>query len=248
MNELATVAPKRVSAIIPRTLDETAQLAQLIHSSGLAPKGMSSPQAIMISIMRGLEIGLTPFQAIDKLPTVNGRTLLMGEAALSLVRSSGKADFVEEKIVGEGEKRVAVCKAKRGEEIIERTFSVEDAIKAGLWKKPGPWTQYPNRMLTMRARAFCLRDGFPDLLNGLYLAEEFDVTEEDKNQFAPPEPPPEPITSEQILELQELIKETGSNEKQFLDYLKVPALTELNAKSYELGKKALLNKKAKANG
>jgi hypothetical protein len=51
-------------------------------------------------------------------------------------------------------------------------FSVADAKRAGLWGKSGPWTQYPRRMLQLRARGFALRDAFPDVLKGLVTAEE----------------------------------------------------------------------------
>ena len=68
---------------------------------------------------------------------------------------------------------VAVCVAKRkGKRPVEQRFSVDDAKKAGLWGKQGPWQNYPKRMLQMRARGFALRDAFPDALRGLVLAEE----------------------------------------------------------------------------
>jgi len=69
----------------------------------------------------------------------------------------------------------AICTVRREgrSEPVIGTFSVDDAKRAGLWQKPGPWTDYPNRMLTMRARAFALRDAFPDVLAGLYIREEF---------------------------------------------------------------------------
>jgi hypothetical protein len=51
-------------------------------------------------------------------------------------------------------------------------FSVEDAKRAGLWGKQGPWSAYPKRMMQMRARGFALRDAFPDVLKGLITAEE----------------------------------------------------------------------------
>jgi len=246
MNDIVPAIPKKIAAIVPQSLSETAQLAELIYKSGTAPRGMNNPQSIMISIMRGMELGLTPFQSLDKIPIVNNRPVLMAEAGLSLVRSSGKAAYVKEWFEGEGDKRIAFCEAKRGEEIVTRQFSVADARKAGLWGKGGPWTQFPDRMLQMRARAFCLRDGFADILGGLYFKEEFDGAD-NASQFEP-ETPPEPITAEQIIELQMLIEETKSDEKQFLDYLKAASLTELDAKGFERGKKALINKRAKNNG
>jgi hypothetical protein len=53
-----------------------------------------------------------------------------------------------------------------------QTFSKEDAQKAGLWGKSGPWTSYPKRMLAMRARGFALRSQFADALAGLITREE----------------------------------------------------------------------------
>ena len=68
---------------------------------------------------------------------------------------------------------VATCTViRRGQTPVERSFSEEDAKRAGLWGKQGPWTNYPKRMLQMRARGFALRDSFPDALRGMALAEE----------------------------------------------------------------------------
>jgi hypothetical protein len=55
---------------------------------------------------------------------------------------------------------------------IERRFSVGQARKANLLGKAGPWQEYPDRMLAMRARSFAGRDAFPDLLRGIRTAEE----------------------------------------------------------------------------
>jgi hypothetical protein len=47
--------------------------------------------------------------------------------------------------------------------------------------KQGPWGQYPKRMRQMRARAFALRDVFPDVLRGLPVAEELMDTPTEKH-------------------------------------------------------------------
>lgn len=51
-------------------------------------------------------------------------------------------------------------------------FTVADAKTAGLWRKQGPWTNYPSRMLKARARSFLLRDQFGDALKGMMSREE----------------------------------------------------------------------------
>jgi hypothetical protein len=190
------VTGNRPSAIVPTDMDSAYRLAKAICIAGMAPKGMETPEKCMIAIMRGLEVGLTPFMALDKIAIVNGRPVIWGDGAIGLVRGSGLCEFVKERIEGKDDARVAVCEAKRRGEVepIRRTFSVMDAKKAGLWGKGGPWTQYPERMLSMRARAFALRDGFADVLGGLYLREEIEDTRHApdvvSNDDEPPAPPP----------------------------------------------------------
>jgi hypothetical protein len=68
---------------------------------------------------------------------------------------------------------VATCTVvRKGMPPVVRKFSIDDAKKAGLWGKAGPWTQYPDRMLQMRPRGFACRDAFPDALRGLISREE----------------------------------------------------------------------------
>jgi hypothetical protein len=169
-------------------MDEAYRLAKAVCMAGMAPKGLETPEKAMVAILHGLEIGLTPMAALQRIAVVNGRPTIWGDGAIGLVRGSGACDWIRETIAGESDAMTATCQAKRkGEpEPIVGTFSVADAKKAGLWGKGGPWQQFPKRMLQMRARAFALRDGFADVLGGLYLREEI---EEAPPRSAPPAPP-----------------------------------------------------------
>lgn len=166
----------RIGAIVPQDMEEAYKLASAICKAGMAPRGMDTPEKCMISIMRGMEVGLTPMMALDKIAIVNGRPVIWGDGAMGLVRGSGVCEWVKEYMEGEGDSLAGVCVAKRRGEphSIERRFTVAEAKKASLWGKSGPWQQFPNRMLQMRARAFCLRDLFADVLGGLYLREEIE--------------------------------------------------------------------------
>lgn len=172
----AIVAGSRPRPIVPTDMDQVWRFSQMVAKSGLAPKDMQKPETIMVAIMHGLEVGLTPLMALQRIAVINGRPAIWGDAAIGLVRASGLCEFVDETIIGDDDAMVATCRVKRkGEkETVDRTFSVGDAKKAGLWDKAGPWKQYPKRMLQMRARAFAMRDGFADVLGGLYIAEELE--------------------------------------------------------------------------
>ena len=140
-----------------------------------------------------MEVGLSPIAALQRMAIIDGRPTIWGDAAIARVEASGLLVKIEERIEQTditGNRQVpdskngtevirsktAICQVLRSgrSEPITRNFSIEDAKRAGLWQKPGPWTDYPDRMLMMRARAFALRDAFPDVLMGLYLREEFE--------------------------------------------------------------------------
>lgn len=172
-NVVALKAGGPILGIVPQNVDEIFRLASGIAKSGLAPPSMATAEKLMVAIMTGLELGLPPMFAINKIAVINGRPSLWGDALPALLWSRGFK--VHERFDGEGMKTVATCTVTRPDgEKIERSFSVADAQAAGLWGKQGPWKQYPNRMLQMRARGFAARDGAADVLGGLYLHEEIE--------------------------------------------------------------------------
>jgi hypothetical protein len=163
-----------ISAIVPADVEQAYRLAKAVVAGRMAPKGMESPETVMIAIMHGMEVGLPPMAALQSIAVVNGRPTIWGDGAIGLVQGSGLLEDMSEEVTGDGDKMVATCTLKRKGRTspIVRTFSVDDAKRAGLWGKSGPWSQYPRRMLQMRARSWALRDGFADVLKGLQIRED----------------------------------------------------------------------------
>jgi hypothetical protein len=118
----------------------------------------------------GLEVGLSPMQSIQNIAVINGRPSIWGDSMLALCQNHRDFESIDEN-QSTNEKGVCIVK-RRGMEPQTRTFTVDDAKKAGLWGKQGPWQTSPARMLKLRARAFALRDTFADALRGLQSAEE----------------------------------------------------------------------------
>lgn len=156
------------------TFEDAFRFSNCVALSGFAPKGMEKPEAILVAVQLGLEIGLTPMAAMQNIGVINGRPGIYGDAALALVRASGLLESYQQSYRGDGEKLTAVVTVKRKGDPVEITseFGVADARAAGLWGKAGPWTAYPRRMLLFRARGFALRDAFGDVLKGLRTTEE----------------------------------------------------------------------------
>ena len=168
------LAMGRKGYLIPDSLDSQWQMAVIFSKSGVVPKDMARVETIFTAIQLGSEVGLAPMQAIQSIAVINGRPTIWGDAQLALCKASPDYDYIKEKVEGAGPNMVATCELKRKSEVVPvvQTFSVEDAKTAKLWMKQGPWTQYPKRMLQMRARSFAIRDAFPDVLKGLTVTQE----------------------------------------------------------------------------
>lgn len=184
MNQLATR-----QGFAPQTMTEAMEFSKLLAESSMVPRQyQGKPQDVLVCVQWGYEMGLAPMQALQNIAVINGKPSVYGDAAMALVQASPVCEDIEEYFEDEGTPNpVAVCVAKRkNRKPVTARFSVEDAKRAGLWGKQGPWTSYPKRMMQMRARGFALRDAFPDVLKGLITVEEA--------QDYPPEAIPKDIT------------------------------------------------------
>ena len=179
MNEVAT---KQAFSLNPKSLDEAIRFAEVLSKSNIVPKDFAgNPGNILVAIQWGMELGLQPMQAMQSIAVINGRPSLWGDAVIGLVRGSPLCEYIYETDDGHA---ATIRVKRRGEEEQVRTFSMDDAKQAGLLGKSGPWSSYPKRMRQMRARAFALRDVFPDVLRGMPVAEEVQDTPIEKDMGA----------------------------------------------------------------
>lgn len=175
------------------TLDEAWRFCTAIAQSGLAPKGMDTPQKVLYALELGFEVGLPPLAALQSIAVINGRASLYGDVMLGLCVGSGKfdEDAFEEDWIRDKDHNVigAYCVTRRLPNGKPRRwdFTIDDAKTAKLWGKEGPWSTTPKRMMQMRARAFCLRDVFPDVLKGI-------VSREEASDLPPQEPAEKNVT------------------------------------------------------
>lgn len=157
-----------------RSMDDLGRWCVTVAKSGLAPRGMETPEKIAVAVQTGMEAGLSPMASLRSVIVINGNPSWRGDAALALIRSSGVCSRGPNVAVrGEGDAREGVMSfARTGEQPVEVTFSVADAKRAKLWGKTGPWTDYPDDMLTWRAVGRGSKQYFGDVLRGMAIAEE----------------------------------------------------------------------------
>jgi hypothetical protein len=179
-------AQREVMAIMPRTMDEAWKMANAFYLANMVPKSLEgkNPEEtkakVMLAICKGSEVGYAPVTAVSTIMVINNKACIYGDGATALVQNSGKVDWIKTEITskddagkwGEGYKVTVTLKRKDQNEPYERSFSYEDAKRARLTGKQGPWTDYPERQCYWRAASWAYRDGAADALMGLSVAEE----------------------------------------------------------------------------
>ncbi|MBO9398764.1 hypothetical protein J7400_18990 [Shimia sp. R9_2] len=163
-----------IAALVPESLEDVFRTSKALAGAGqMVPDHFrGNPDMIMAAIMRGMEIGLAPMQALSNIAVINGRACIWGDALPAMMQRAGH--HIDVVVEGEGDDMKAIATLERGDtgKVITREFSIRDAQKANLTGKKGPWQQYPKRMLMHRARSWAVRDGAADALMGLQIKEE----------------------------------------------------------------------------
>lgn len=181
VSKMSSGAP--IVGIVPTTIDETFRLAQLIHSSGLAPKQLTTPEAVTVVLLKGLEIGAPPMMALETIGVINGKACLFGDGIPALLWSHGfkLREWYENE--DDLENIIAHCEITRpdGDKYAFK-YSAQDARDNGLWDtrvknhkgepNKAPWFLFKKRMVKMRARGWNARDCASDVLKGMPIYEE----------------------------------------------------------------------------
>lgn len=157
-------------------IDGMFRAAKLYLQTGYAPPSIKHAKQIVIIWAMAAELGIRPLVAINNMSVVNNRPNPNGDLALSMVHKAGLlADTPTVVYSGEGDDYTCTIVVKRKGHKTARTqsFSIRQAKTAKIYGKQN-WQTYPDRMLYYRALGFALRDVFPDVMNGMVIAEELE--------------------------------------------------------------------------
>jgi hypothetical protein len=152
-----------------------AMAADLI-ASGYLPKSIARPEQAVAIVMLGRELGMGPWQAINSIDVIQGRPTVNARGMSALVKRFLEPRGGYLRVVESTYEQATVEYLRPPEPEPRRvTFTIEEARAANLLGKD-TWKQYPVDMLRNRAISRACREGFPDVVLGLYTAEEVEST------------------------------------------------------------------------
>lgn len=176
----------QLKPVIPTTFEDFQRIAAMAVTAGMFDvRGKDEKQRqayATLALMQGAEIGMSPMMSLQNIAIINGNCRIWGKAVVALIRGNGhgiKKIYEGESFTDGWTAKVTITRGDTEEEI-EGSFSWAQAKRAGLSSKDGPWKQYPERMMYWRALGFACTDGTPEVLCGMYIAEE---VEDEQTRF-----------------------------------------------------------------
>ena len=154
------------------------------------PVDYSKPKTglILAVVTSGMELGMQPMASLSMIIPIEGKMTLRGDAAKSMIFSSGKVKSWQEGEVGsikDGDYKYTISSTRVNNITLAGQFGIAEAKRANLWVtqeklngpngdryRQSPWHRYPERMCMYRALGFLARDLYPDVIRHMILTEE----------------------------------------------------------------------------
>lgn len=149
------------------------------------------------AVLYGVEIGLSPMQALNNVIVIHGRPSLYAETMVALVQAAGHEIWTESVT----DTAAVVCGRRDGSPVVERVeFTMERARKAG-YTRNEKYQKDPQAMLYARAASIACRRTAPEVLKGI---ASFEEVQDDQR---PPRPALAPVAASAPVTVAEI---TGS--------------------------------------
>jgi hypothetical protein len=160
----------------PQDITEAKELSTWMFQSRLF-SAYGTPQAVLATVLAGRQLGFQAMASLRAFHIIEGKPTLSAGAIHALILKSGKAQYFR---CTERAPDHATFVTRRDGDPTDTvlTFTIEEARQA--WSKEpakfatSAWGKHPADMCVARAATKLARLVYPDVLDGLYAAEEFD--------------------------------------------------------------------------
>lgn len=158
-----------ISPYVPQSLEQAEKLANQLAMSALLPESLRNrPGDVLVTIITGHELGLSPMQAIRGLHVIKGKAVMSADLQVALVKKHPECIYF--RLVESTDTIASYETERKGEGKTKMSFTIEQARNAQL--AGDNWRKYPAAMLRARAASALARAVYPDLTLGVYDEDE----------------------------------------------------------------------------
>lgn len=153
------------------------RMSKALAASTIVPKDyQNNPSNTLIAVEMSARLHTSPMMVMQNLYIVNGRPAWSSQYMIAMINSSGKYKTeLQFEISGKGDNLscYAWVEDKNGHKVVGPTISMGMAKAEGWIDKNGSkWKTMPEVMIRYRAASFFARLYCPDMIMGIYSADE----------------------------------------------------------------------------
>lgn len=178
--------------ITAEQMQTLSQIAERAYRAGVCPPDHRNADTTFAVMLAGFEMGFEAMQSIRLLQVVKGRVSPTADATVGLVARSAACRFFR---CVESTATQAIYETHREghPEPARLVYTIQQAQRAGLTGSQ-TWKAHPEAMLRARCAAALARQVYPDLVAGIYSADEIAeiARDDDHAPHAAPSPAPAP--------------------------------------------------------
>lgn len=145
--------------------------ATMLVKTNFLPKDVNTPEKAVAIMLKGRELNIPPMHALSTIAVIQGKPTVSPELMAALVeRDYGSNALIVEET--NPERCVVSCCKPGWDKRRVVSFSMQEAIAAGLPNKNPTWKTYPEAMLRSRAISKACKTHFQASIGGMYTPEE----------------------------------------------------------------------------
>lgn len=159
----------------PTTLNDAMKISRALHESRLFGQ-FGSAEGIFAAHLLARAHGIETMKVLmpGMVHNIKGKLSMSAQMMVGLVLRSGLCEYFD-LIESTSKKAVYVTKRKGAKHEVKFEFTIEEAREAGyLAKTDGAWGKTPKTMLRHRCETELCRAVYPDVVGGLYSADELE--------------------------------------------------------------------------
>lgn len=170
--QVTTDEEMHLAAYQPTTLADLIHLAGMIAKSSICPAdARGDVGAIAMLVAFGSTRGLKWSQSLMELSVIKGKVTASAQLLHAWCASSPECEQFD--VIEATPKQATIRVKRRGwTESRDFTYTLEEAKTAGIMRQGGAWFTNPRAMCVARARSSAARLWFPEVVSGVYAAEE----------------------------------------------------------------------------
>lgn len=197
---------------VPRDMEDAWRTSELLSKASLIPDDLrGKPHDVLVAVLTGAELGISPMQAIREVYVVRGRPFIASLLRVAMVRQSPECLMWQ--LVESTAEKATFRTQRRGDLTpTTMTFTMKEAISAGLPKQNPKYNTDPALMLRRRCASRLIDEVYPDIVRGVGDRDLEEDVEEVRasapatvrqlrhipSTSAPPSPAPEVVEAQEV--------------------------------------------------